>query len=48
MQTRITIVEDDRITRENITAFLAATPDFLVIGSFGSSEEALQLRIFIL
>ncbi len=42
MQTRIAIVEDDHETRKNITAFLTATPDFEVVGSYADSETALS------
>jgi DNA-binding NarL/FixJ family response regulator len=41
MQIRLVIVEDDLETREHITAFLRATPDFLLVGSYANAEEAL-------
>lgn len=42
MQIRIAIVEDDAETRNNITAFLVATPEFHVTGSYADSETALR------
>jgi DNA-binding NarL/FixJ family response regulator len=42
MPTRLVIVEDDAITRQNITAFLSTTPEFEVLGSFEKAELALQ------
>lgn len=41
MQIRLVIVEDDHETREHITAFLRATPEFSVTGCFSNAEEAL-------
>lgn len=46
MSIRIIIVEDDHQVRQQISAFLAATPDFDVVGSFGSAEEALKENLF--
>jgi NarL family two-component system response regulator LiaR len=46
MSIRILIVEDDHQVRQQITAFLSATPDFEVIGSYGSAEEALDENLF--
>ncbi|MFN0031607.1 MAG: response regulator [Flavobacteriales bacterium] len=41
MPVHLIIVEDDQTTRENITSFLASTPDFVVLGSFSNAEYAL-------
>lgn len=46
MSIRILIVEDDHQVRQQITAFLSATPGFEVMGSYGSAEEALEENLF--
>jgi len=41
MHIRLVIVEDDLITLQNLSAFIGTTPDFELVGSFTSAEEAL-------
>lgn len=42
MSVQLCIVEDDDVTRKNITTFLEATPEFAVAGSYSSVEDALS------
>ena len=46
MNTKILIVEDDEPLRESMVVFLGGTPGFEIIGSYGSSEEALTANLF--
>lgn len=41
MPQKIIIVEDDKETRENIFTFLSSIPDYSVLGSYESAEDAL-------
>lgn len=42
MPTAISIVEDDRGTREQLAALLGRTPSFHCVGAYATGEEALQ------
>ena len=42
----VSIVEDNRFVREGWVASLQSTPDFRLIGAFGSCEDALANRSF--
>ena len=46
MNTKILIAEDDEPLRESMVVFLGGTPGFEIIGSYGSSEEALAANLF--
>jgi DNA-binding NarL/FixJ family response regulator len=39
---RISVVEDQRATREGLVALIGTAPDLEVVGQFGSMEEALR------
>src|SRR5262245_290937 len=39
---RVAIVEDDRTTREGLSALIDGTPGYRCVGRFGSVEEALR------
>jgi DNA-binding NarL/FixJ family response regulator len=39
---RVAIVEDQARLRDGLSALIAATPEFAVVGSFGSMEEAID------
>lgn len=42
MHIRLVIVEDDLVTRQNLAAFIEATPEYELLGSFMTSEEAMD------
>lgn len=42
MKIRVSIVEDDRRTRESLAKLMATSPHFELVGSYGTSAEALR------
>lgn len=44
--TRIVVVEDDHLLRQQMASFLSATPGFEVVGDFTSAEDAIEADLF--